>query len=116
MSRKTGRNAAEFLLSRTKRSLGNTKITIDKNGNASMFLFSNRIAFYTKDNRLFVTTAGWDTHTTRSRLRDIGVSVRSTRTILTLNGHQWDGRWAEVVQAGPVTMVNKSEPPIIDDL
>ena len=115
MARKVALKASEAFMVRKKGSFGNTMITLDKNGNASMFLFGNRIAFHTTDNRIFVTTAGWDTNSTRSRLNEIlGIRVTTRRSMLSLNGHEWDGRWAEVVHADPVTMINKAEPPIID--
>lgn len=115
MARKVALKASEAFMARKKGIFNNTVVTVDKNGNASMFLFGNRIAFHTADNRIFVTTAGWDTNTTRSRLNEVvGIRISSRASRLTLNGHEWDGRWAEVVHADPVTMVNKAEPPIID--
>ena len=43
-----------------------------------------------------VTTAGWDTATTRQRLNGIpGVRVYRSKGVLHLNGKEWDGGWIE---------------------
>lgn len=111
--RKTAMNAAQAFKARKKMSSHNTTVMIDDQGHAHMLLFGNRIAVYTADNRLFITTAGWDTMTTRSRLSEIGGFRLSRRSgTLMLNGIPWTGKWTEVVEAGPVTMVNYNEPPI----
>ncbi len=109
MARKVALNAAQALKARKKMTSHNTKVVVDENGNAHMYLFGNRIAVYTKDNRLFITNAGWDTMTTRNRLSEL-TSTRITRRG-GLNGVEWDGRWVEIVEAGPVTMITKNEPP-----
>lgn len=111
--RKTAMSAAEALKNRKKMTSHNTKIVIDDQGNAHMLLFGNRIAVYTFDNRLFITTAGWDTVTTRGRLSEIGgFRLSRSRGSLRLNGVDWTGRWTEIVEAGPVAMFNYNEPPI----
>jgi hypothetical protein len=44
-----------------------------------------------------VTTAGWDTVTTRERLNGIpGVSVHRAKSILHLNDKPWHGAWTVV--------------------
>jgi len=70
MAKKTAVSAVENFRQLKKCSINNTKVVIDANGNASMFLFGNRIAFRTTDGRTFITTCGWSTQTTFSRLRD----------------------------------------------
>lgn len=46
---------------------------------------------------LFITTAGWNTNTTRDRLNGLpGVCVRSRKGQLTLNGYPWNGDWVNV--------------------
>ena len=46
---------------------------------------------------LEISTAGWDTSTTRDRLNGIaGVSVGRRAGDLYLNGETWDGKWTEV--------------------
>ena len=114
MARKTAVSAAENFRQLKKCSIGNTKVTIDTNGNASMFLFGNRIAFRTTDGRTFVTTCGWNTTTTFSRLREIGgFRIRGGRN-LSINDLPWDGRWVEIIDMPPTVAIYKNEPPIID--
>ena len=44
-----------------------------------------------------VTTAGWNTVTTRERLNGIpGVSVHQSKHVLHLNDEPWDGEWMTV--------------------
>lgn len=108
---KSSRSAAENFTQLKKGSFGNTQIKIDANGNASMFLFGNRIAFRTTDGRLFITTCGWPTQTTYRRLRELG-TFRFIRG--SINGVQWDGRWIEIIEMPPTVAIVKNEPPIID--
>lgn len=108
---KGARSASENFRQLKKGSFGNTKITVDANGNASMLLFGNRIAFRTKDERLFITTCGWATQSTFRRLRELGTFSFRRGTI---NGIPWDGRWIEIVNVPPAIAFFKNEPPIID--
>ena len=110
--RKTAMSAAQALKARKKMTSHNTVVVIDQHGHAHMLLFGNRIAVYTAENRLFITTAGWDTVTTRGRLSEVGgFRLSRSRGTLRLNGKDWTGRWTEIVEAGPVTMFNYNEPP-----
>jgi hypothetical protein len=44
-----------------------------------------------------ITTAGWNTVTTRERLNGIpGVAVHQSKHVLHLNDEPWHGAWAEV--------------------
>jgi len=63
-----------------------------------MRLHGNLIAYITApvsltgQGLLFVSTCGWDTQTTRSRLNALsGVRVQRIRGVLHLNGEPWDG-------------------------
>tara|TARA_R100001163_G_C5029422_1_gene170058 strand:+ start:126 stop:419 length:294 start_codon:yes stop_codon:yes gene_type:complete len=59
-------------------------------------LFGNMIARKTGE-KVEVTTAGWDTVTTRERLNGLrGVDVHRSRGTLFLNGSEWDGELVEV--------------------
>lgn len=62
-----------------------------------LWLFGKLIAEW-RGTDLWVTTAGYDTNTTRDRLNGIpGVQVyHRKRGILFLNGQPWDGDWIEV--------------------
>lgn len=113
MARKRSLSAAENFRQLKKCSLGNTKITVDANGNASMYLFGNRIAFRTKEGRVFITTCGWTTTTTISRLRELGYGITRRRE-LSINGIPWDGRWVEIIEMPPAIVFFKNDPPVID--
>ena len=114
MAKKVAVSAAECFRQLKKCSINNTKVVIDANGNASMFLFGNRIAFRTTDGRTFITTCGWWTQTTYSRLREIGGFVIRGGKGQSINGVPWDGRWVEIVDMPPTVAIFKNEPPIID--
>jgi len=106
-------DATEAFLQRKNKKTHNTVVSVDKDGNASMILFGNRIAVHTHDGRLFITTAGWNTSNTRSRLSGIGrFRITSRAGGLSLNGQSWDGRWVEIVQADPISMHFENEPPV----
>ena len=111
---KTARSAAESFRQLKKCSISNTKVIIDAKGNASMFLFGNRIAFRTTDGRTFITTCGWSTRTTFSRLREIGGFRIRGGSGQSINGVPWDGKWVEIVDMPPTVAIFKNEPPIID--
>lgn len=53
----------------------NTRVQNDKNGTA-VYLHENLIFVRHNDGRRVFTLAGWNTTTTRSRLRALGVDVR----------------------------------------
>lgn len=62
----------------------------------SLYLHGNEIAVHVKGG-IEVTTAGWNTPTTRERLNGLpGVSVWVRRGQLYLNGQPWDGTWTQV--------------------
>lgn len=57
-------------------------------------LHNNTIAYWGNGDDLWVSTAGWNTVTTRERLNGLpGVSVCMKRGQLYLNGEKWDGGW-----------------------
>lgn len=114
MAKKVAVSAAECFRQLKKCSINNTKVVIDANGNASMFLFGNRIAFRTTDGRTFITTCGWSTQTTYSRLREIGGFRIGGGRGQSINGLPWDGRWVEIIDMPPTVVIYKNEPPIID--
>lgn len=46
---------------------------------------------------LYITTAGWNTPTTRARLNGLpGVEVRVVNGQLMLNGKPWSGEWTKI--------------------
>ena len=62
-----------------------------------LYLHGNAIACLNQDGTIEVTTAGWNTPTTRERLNGIpGVRVYVRKGQLYLNDRPWDGSWTEV--------------------
>lgn len=82
-----------FLAGRTFKQ-SNTEVTYhDAKTVSRMYLFDNLIASYNHTlKELVITTAGWNTVTTRERLNGLPkVSVTQMNYQLYLNGEQWDG-------------------------
>ena len=65
----------------------NTEVYTDNHGESNLLLWGNRIA-WTSDGRktLNVNQCGWDTTTTNTRLRALGVAIEHRRTKLFING------------------------------
>jgi hypothetical protein len=96
--RKTSQIAANAFMNAQKLSLGNTKVIVLPNVTV-LELFGNEIAYLYNDpeRTLSVTTAGWNTRTTRDRLNAIdGVQVSAKGEELLLNGKPWDGKLIDV--------------------
>ena len=86
--------AARYLMNRKKATLHNTKVVVDEKGNASMYLFGNKIAVFSADGILYISNAGWFSVTTKSRLNDIpGVRISQRKGYWYLYNELWDGRW-----------------------
>jgi len=63
-------------------------------------LHGNSIAYRYNDpaNTLSITTAGWNTNTTKSRLNAIpNVNIVTKKGVMFLNGVEWDGSLIDVV-------------------
>jgi hypothetical protein len=74
----------------------NTAVERDHNDDWILKLHGNTIARITEDG-LSVTTAGWNTPTTRERLNALdGVGVHQKNYVLYLNDKEWDGSWVKV--------------------
>jgi hypothetical protein len=66
-----------------------------------MLLHGNRIALITGEGQLLISTCGWNTQTTRSRLNALkGVNVYVVQGNLFLNGRPWDGEEIAVDYTG----------------
>lgn len=90
MARQITENAINAFLAGRNFKQSNTEIKANCSG-VYMYLFDNLIA-HRVGNRLQITTAGWNTLTTRERLNGLPkVSVRQEREKLFLNGQPWDG-------------------------
>lgn len=68
----------------------------------TLYLHGNAIARWTDSGTVEVTTARWDTATTRDRLRAIDSSICHCRGELFAAGAPWDGTWREVENPGPL--------------
>ena len=90
MSRQITENAVRAFLLGDNFNQSNTTVQADCTG-VRMYLFGNLIANRV-GNRLQITTAGWNTTTTRERLNGLpNVSVTQRKGKLYLNGKEWDG-------------------------
>ena len=73
--RQVARDIFNAYTARKSRTVGNTSIHVDQNGNAIVRLHGNAILEISetvcKDFRVEATLSGWDTPTTRSRLNDL---------------------------------------------
>lgn len=79
--------------------LSNTEVEVLPNVTI-LRLFGNEIAYrYNDPNRtLSVTTAGWNTPTTRERLNGLPfVKVSTRKGQLYINGYPWDGSLVDVL-------------------
>lgn len=69
----------------------NTEVYIEKD-NTQLKLYNHTIAILYDNGLLKITTAGWNTHTTRDRLNGLkNVSVKTKLGQLYLNNKKWDG-------------------------
>ena len=60
-------------------------------------LFNNTIAMLDEANELFITTAGWNSVTTRERLNGLNeVSLGTNKGQLYLNNIPWDGKLVNI--------------------
>lgn len=88
------REAATYLMNRKKCKISNTEVRVDKKGNASMYLFGNKIAVFSAEGIIYISNAGWFSVTTKARLNTIpNVRVTQRDSIWYLYDEPWDGRW-----------------------
>lgn len=72
-------------------------IVENKEGKTYLKLFGNIIATLDEANELFITTAGWNSVTTRDRLNDLTeVRLGTKKGQLYLNNIPWDGKLVNV--------------------
>lgn len=90
--RKITREIIAAFMSHECKRIGNSKT-----GGEFLYLHDNPIACHEPDGTISITTAGWNTPTTRERLNGLpGVRVYVRRGQLYLNDRPWDGSWIEV--------------------
>lgn len=76
---------------REPRRIGNTV-----SDGLTLKLHGNTIAEW-RDGSLWVTTAGWNTSTTKDRLNGLaGVRVHQNNWDFYLNGQKWGGEWTQI--------------------
>ena len=99
--RKVTQQAVEAFESGRSFKSGNTQVRVlAQNGGGSLVLLElhgNAIARHESWNgRTFITSAGWETRTTKERLNGLdGVSIFQDRGVWYLNGEAWDGKWID---------------------
>ena len=72
-------------------------IVKNKEGKTYLKLFDNTIATLDEFNELFITTAGWNSVTTRERLNGLsGVRLGTKKGQLYLNNIPWDGKLTNI--------------------
>ena len=95
-NRKISQAGAMALESKRTLHQSNTAVEIEF-GEWVLKLHGNAISRIADNGDLFVTTAGWNTPTTRERLNALnGVSVHQKNYQLYLNDKEWDGSWVKV--------------------
>ena len=89
--RKVTAQLVGYFLARKAGSAGNSHSDGD-----AMYLHGNKIAEF-RDDRLWITNAGWSTNTTKERLNGLpGVHVQQKNFAWYLNDKPWDGSWQAV--------------------
>ena len=72
-------------------------IVENKEGKTYLKLFDNVIAILDEINELFITTAGWNSVTTRDRLNGLNeVRLGTKKRQLYLNNIPWDGKLTNI--------------------
>ena len=94
--RKVDEKAYSAFINRRNFNGGNTTVTIDNNGDASMYLFGNKIA-KTEGSDILISSGGYKpTVTTRSRLSMfVNISKHNGRFIIN-NVKEWNGEWTNI--------------------
>lgn len=99
----TKKAVAAFLAGQTFRE-DNTRVEVSST-EANLFLHGNLIARrYLMTGETEITTAGWNTTTTKERLNGLpGVRLHTKAYQLYLNDKPWDGSWTTVDANGNTT-------------
>lgn len=71
-----------------------------------LFLFGNKIAEWREDG-IWVTTAGWQTVTTRDRLQLLGANLKVRKGVWYLNNEEWQGNWVNMEHYTKEKIINK---------
>ena len=88
-------NAVNCFYNKVNGNFSNTSVITEGN-TTKMFLFENLIAKLEND-KLFITSAGWKSNTTKERLNGLkGVNIFTKKGKLFLNGEKWNGELTEI--------------------
>lgn len=89
--RQITRNAVAAFIGGYNFNSGNTQVMDN-----ALYLHGNKIAEL-RNGELWITIAGWNTHTTKERLNGLpNVHIQQKNYVLYLNGYAWNGRWVKV--------------------
>lgn len=92
--RKITKEIVRAFMLRESRTIGNSHTD-----GQTLYLHGNAIAKYDEMGRLWITTAGWKSNTTKERLNGLpGVHVYQRNHIWYLNNHPWNGDWIRINQ------------------
>lgn len=99
--RKITESAVRAFLDGRKYSNNNTSVEIENRptGAVVYLLLHHNLIAKREDGKLFITSAGWETSTTKERLNGIpGVNISQKNFAWYLNGEKWinPGTWTEV--------------------
>ena len=83
------------------------KISNTESTGKKLLLFGNTIAEW-KNNKIWITNAGWKTITTRDRLQILGARLKQKQGIWYLNDVEWDGSWIQIGDKPKLTKVKTS--------
>jgi hypothetical protein len=92
MARKITLNATAAFYAGKEYHESNTSVDVDASGLVQMRLWGNTIAQYNKgdDRGVKFTLAGWNTNTTRERLRGLGINISTKRGKIYHDGREID--------------------------
>ena len=94
--RKVTKESIQAFYNREPFKKSNTVIE-NKEGKTYLKLFGNIIAILNEVNDLFITTAGWNSVTTRERLNGLSeVKLGTKKEQLYLNNISWDGKLTNI--------------------
>ena len=71
------------------------KLSNTESTGKQLLLFGNCIAKWSL-NRIWITSAGWKTVTTRDRLQILGANLHVKKGIWYLNDVEWNGDWIQI--------------------
>ena len=89
------RYAYEAFMNNKRFKRGNTQVIIEDNGDVVMLLFGNKIAKKVRG-EIFISTAGYSTNTTLSRLRAFAIISYRKGVLMLDNKYVWDGTWVSL--------------------